>query len=236
MTRGADMRGVLVKSSALALSATLFTLPYFHYLIFMVPGEGRFLKGGNPWDLLFTQAFLLLIVCFLSATVGFSFAKRFQLPGFGDPRRFIPSIPFLLVVGGGMIGTSYFLFDRYFLEVSPISYPKDVVYVIALPLRGAFTDEIILRLGLVTLGVGLLKRKGAGVILVSAVAPLFSIKYFHFIGMECGLNYLFVTHLLLSFLANLLLGYLFVAHGLLYSMALRCLFGMKYLVVAWMIG
>jgi hypothetical protein len=236
MTRGADMRRVMVKSSALAILATLFTLPYFHYLIFSVPDEGRFLKGINPWDLLLTQLFLLFIVCFLSATVGFSFSKRFALPGFGDPRRFIPSIPFLLMVGGGMIGASYLLFDRYFLEVSPVSYPKDALYLISLPLKGAFTDEIILRLCLVTLGVGLLKRRGAGVILVSALAPLFSMKYFHFIGMESGLNYLFITHFLLSFLANLLLGYLFVAHGLLYSMALRFLFGMKYLAVAWIVG
>lgn len=236
MTRGTDMRGVLVKSSALSISATLFTLPYFHYLIFTIPSEGRFPKGLQPWDLLLSQLFLLFIVCLLSAMVGFSFSKRFELPGFGDPGRFIPSIPFLLVIGGVMIALSYFLFDRYFFKISPHTYPKDVFYLISFPFKEAFTDEIILRLCLVTLGVGLLKKKGAGVILVSALAPLFTIKYFHFIGLEFSLNYLFVTHLLLSFSANLLLGYLFVTHGLLYSMALKFLFGMKYVVVAWVIG
>jgi len=236
MTRGADMRGVLFKSSALAISATLFTLPYFHYLIFDVSHEGRFPKGVEPWDLLLSQLFLLLIVCFLSGIVGFSFSKRFDLPGFGDPRRFIPSIPFLVVTGGVMISISYFVFDRHFIEISPHSYPEHVFYLITMPFKEALTDEMILRLCLVTLCVGLFKRKGLGVFFVSAIAPFFTVKYFRFIGVEFGSHYLFISHLILSFLANLLLGYLFVAHGLLYSMALRFLLGMKYMVIAWMIG
>ena len=127
---------------------------------------------------------------------------------------------------------SYFLFDRYFFEVSPLSYPKDVLYLVSLPFKGAFTDEVILRLCLVTLSVGLLKRKGAGVVLASAVASFFTIKYFIFMGISCGLNYLFIVQLILSFAANLLLGYLFVTRGLLYAMALKFLFGMKQVIVS----
>ena len=47
------------------------------------------------------------------------------------------------------------------------------------------------------------------------------------------LNYLIATPLLLSFLGNLILGYLFVSRGLLYAMALNFLFSMKYAVVLW---
>lgn len=234
MTRGADMRAVLVKSSALALCSVLFTLPYFHYLIFSVPNEGRIPKGLNLWGFLFTQLLLVFMVCFLSAIIGFSFSKKLTLPGFGDRARFIRSIPLLLVLGGVMIALSYCLFDRHFVQISPISYPKDIFYLVSLPLKGAFTDEIVLRLGLVTLSVGLLKRKGAGVILVAALAPLLTMKYFHFVRTESAMSSLFITHFSLSFLANLLLGYFFVTYGLLYSMALRFLFGMKYIVVAWM--
>ena len=106
----------------------------------------------------------------------------------------------------------------------------------SIPLKDAFTEEVILRLCMVTLGVGLLKSKRGGVILVSAVAPLLTIKYFHFVGIEVGLNYLFITQLLLSFVANLVLGYLFVTHGLLYAMALKFVFGMKYFLLSWTIG
>lgn len=236
LTRGADMRRVLVKSFALAICSTLFTLPYFHYLIFVVPAGGRFPKVLNPWSLLFTELFLLFILCLLSAMVGFSFSKRFELPGFGDSRYFIPSIPFLLVLGTAMMALSYFLFDRYFFEISPLSYPKEVLYLISLPFKGAFSEEIILRLCLVTLSVGLLKSKGAGVVLVSTLASLFTIKYFHFFGIEFGFNYLFITQVLLSFSANLFLGYIFVTRGLLYSMALKFLFGIKYVIVSWAMG
>ena len=221
------MRPVLVKSLALAICSTLFTLPYFHYLIFVVAPE-----DPNSWSLLLTEILLLFILSLLSAIVGFSFSKKFGLPGFGDPGSFKRSIPLLLILGTIMAFVSYFLFDRFFLKVSPLSYPKEVLYLVSLPFKGAFTDEIILRLCLVTLSVGLLKRKVAGVVLASALASLFTIKYFLFMGITCGLNYLFVIQLLLSFTANLLLGYLFVTRGLLYSMSLKFLFGMKQVIVS----
>lgn len=233
MTRGADMRRVLVKSSALAICSTLFTLPYFYYLIFIVPGGGHFPETPNPLGLLFSELFLLFILCFLSAIVGFSFSKRFELPGFGDPKYFFQSLPLLLVLGIAMVALSYFLFDRYFFKISPISYPKEALYFISFHLKGAFTEEIILRFCLVTLSVGLLKSKGAGVILVSIFASLFTVKYFLFFGIKFGLNYLFIAQILLSFSANIFLGYIFITRGLLYSMALKFLFGIKYIIVSW---
>ena len=236
MTRGADMRGVLVKSSALATACTLFTFPYFHYLIFIVLDRYRLPTGLGPWGLLFSQLLLLFIVCLLAAMVGFSFSKRFGLPGFGDWRHLARTIPFLLVLAVGMITLSYLFFDRYFVRISPVSYPKDLLYLISIPFKEAFTEEIILRYCLVTLGIGLFKSKKAGVLLVSALASLFTIKYFHFIGIKVGLDYFFITQLLLSFSANLLLGYLFFTRGLLFCMALRCLFGMKYALVSCAIG
>jgi len=228
VTRGAEMRGVLVKSFALAVCSTLLALPYFHYLMFEVLSEGL-----NSWGLLFMELLLLFILCLLSSIIGLSFSKKFGLPGFGDPGSFNRSIPLLLTLGVVMISLSYFLFDRYFYHVSPLSYPKNALCLISLPFKGAFTEEIILRLCLVTLSVGFLKHKGAGVVLASVVATLFTIKYFHFIGIKYDLNYLFVTQLLLSFTAHLLLGYLFVTRGLIYAMALKFLFCIKYGVVSW---
>ena len=236
MTRGADTGEVLVKAAALAIASTLFTLPYFHYLIFVVLDGAPLPEGLDARSLLLTQLFLLFIVCLLSAMVGFSFSKRFKLPGFGNPRRFVQSLPLLFVVASVMTALSYFLFDRHFFEISPGAYPKGLVYVMSIPFKGAFTEEIILRLCLVTLAVGLLNSKGAGIVLVSALASLFTIKYFHFVGLDVGLNYLFVTQLLFSFWTNLLLGYLFVTHGLWYSMALKFMLGMKYFFISWAIG
>jgi len=230
------MRRVIVMSSALAASSTLFTFPFFHYLIFVVPYTCLLTETRYHWDFLFAQLFLLFFICLLSAIVGFSFSKRFKLPGFGNPRDFINAIPHLLTLASIMIIISYFFFDRYFYEISPSSYPKGFIYLISLPFKGAFTDEIILRFCLVTLSVGLFKHKGAGVIFVSVLASLFTIKYLNFIGIRLYLSYLFLIQLFLSFVCNLVLGYLFVTRGLLYSMTLNFLFSMKYFVIYWAKG
>ena len=75
------------------------------------------------------------------------------------------------------------------------------------------------------------KSKTSGVICVSALASLFTIKYLYFFGIRPGVDYLFLVQILLSFGSNCLLGYLFVTRGLIYSMALKFLFGLKYVVV-----
>ena len=132
-----------------------------------------------------------------------------------------------------MIALSYFLFDRFFFKLSPASYPKNLLYLVSFPLKAAFTEEVILRFSLVTIGMGIFRSKVAGVVLSSVIAALFTLKYFQVVGIGIRLDYLIVTPLLLSFFANLILGYLFVSRGLLYSMALNFLFGMKYAVVLW---
>ncbi len=226
------MREVFMYSSGLAVCSTAFALPYFHYLVFVVQGVESYSTALHPWKLLLAQLLLLFILCLLSALIGLSFYKRFELPGFGDPRNFTDSLPLLFALGAVMMALSYFLFDRYFFELSPVSYPKGWLYLISMPFKGAFTEEVILRLCLVTLCVGFLKNKSAGIVLASAVASLFTIKYFHFVGVPFGLNYLSITQMLLSFLANLILAYLFVTRGLIYSMALKFVFGIKYALIS----
>jgi hypothetical protein len=50
--------------------------------------------------------------------------------------------------------------------------------------------------------------------------------------MPAGVGALFITQLFLSFIVNLFLGYLFVYRGLLYAMAFKVFFGMRY-IIAW---
>jgi hypothetical protein len=118
ITRGTDMRGVLAKSLALAIASTLFTLPYFHYLISEISYRQRLPQSADSFIILLTQLLLLFILTFLSAMVGFSFSNRYKLHGFGDPRALVSSLP--LVVAGGAVITvlSYFFFDRFFFEIS----------------------------------------------------------------------------------------------------------------------
>lgn len=236
MTQGLNIGTVLIKSMALSVLATFFTIPYFNYLIFEIPSKRPLPEGLASLDILFTQLFLLFLICFLAALIGFTFCRRVGLPGFGDMNDLIRSIPFLLIIGFIMTAISYFFFDRHFIKLSPVSYPNHMLYLASYPLKGAFTEELILRFCMVTLGVGIFRSKMVGVVLISAVASGFTVKYLQFVGFGFHMNYLFIMQLLLSFSANLLLGYLYVTRGLLHAMALKFLFGMKYAIIGLAMG
>lgn len=230
------MRGVLLKAFPLALLCTLFTAPYFHHLLFLSPVKSALTLKFELKGFLGLQLFLLFIICLLSSMVGFSFSKKLALPGIGDWQHFKGTASYLLLLGVVITILSYHVFDRYFYQISRASYPTDALYLMTYPLKAAFTDEVILRLCFVTLAVGMFRNKVAGVVLVSGVASIFTIKYFQFMGLDFQFNYLCITQILLSFGSNLLLGYLFVTRGLLYSMALHFLLGMKYAVAHWLLG
>ncbi len=233
MTRQADVRWVIGRSVILTICAAGSAVGYFHYLVFVVsPGGG--VPGQDPWAFLAMELVLLAFVLFLSALVGFSFSERLDLPGFGRMREFLRALPIIVAGGIVLVGISYVAFDRYFLTIAPVSFPKETAYLVTMPFKAALADETILRLGLVTIGVGLTKNKSVGVILMSAVSTLLTVKYFEFIGIPFALNPFYVVYLLLSFLGNIIQGWLFVTRGLAYSMALKFVIGCKYLFIIWL--
>ncbi len=234
MTRESDSRAVLTKSVILASAAVFFTIPYFNFLtegVFQAQNCGNQFKFGS---LFLYQLFLLFIACLLSALAGFSFSQRLELPGFGDWTAFVRSFWNLLVLGVTMVVLSYFLFDRHLIRVAPQVYPQEPLYLLAMPLKRAFTDEIILRLGLVTISVLLFKSKLFGVIAVSVLFPFLSVKYFQFIGVVPGFNYLFIISILLGLATHMIAGYLFIVRGLLYSMMFNFILGLKFIIVAYL--
>jgi hypothetical protein len=233
MTERADIRSVIVRSTVLTILAAGSAAGYFHYLVFVVSG-GVAPAGHDPWTFMTVELVLLAFVLFLSALIGFSFSERFDLPGLGRLGGFFRALPLLVAGGVGLVAISYFVFDRYFLVVAPVCFPREPLYLATIPFKTALADETILRLGLVTIGVGLTKNKGAGVILMSAVSTLFSVKYFEFIGMPFALDHFYIVYLILSFLGNIIVGWLFVTRGLLYAMALKFVIGCKYLFIMWL--
>jgi hypothetical protein len=231
LTAGTDVPLVLLKSSIISLLSCLVTIPYFYYIIFNVSHSTVYKAMPDPWALLFIELFLLFVICLLSSTVGLIFVKRYGLPGLWDEKPSFNSMLFLFLIGCTMIFASYFIFDRHFLLISPISYPKDVFYILTFPLKGALTEEVILRLGMVTIGCGLVKNKMASVFVVSIVASILYSQYFDFIGENLKTNNLHITQALITLTGNVILGYLFISKGLVYSMALKFVFGLKYLFV-----
>jgi len=237
LTAGAEIRRVFIKSLALSVCCTLSAIPYFYHLLFIAPmiAMASLPLGIGLRGFLFMELFILFLLCLLSALVGFSFSERRGLPGFGDKIRFKQALPSLILVGATMTTLSILFFDRFFFTLSPASYPKGILYIISFSLKAAFTDEVILRFGLVTIGVGIFRSKAIGVVLGAALAVLFTLKSFQFMGMGTSLHYIMITRLLIIFFTNLILGYLFVTRGLLYAMALNFILAMmRYGVVTWM--
>ncbi|MEA3506060.1 MAG: hypothetical protein U9R36_00980 [Elusimicrobiota bacterium] len=192
---------------------------------------GAVSPGRGPWAVIVPQLFLLFLLTFICALGGYLFYKRQNLPGFGNPEELLKDIPLLAVVGLILAAISYILFDRYFVHLSPQSYPRNIFYILAVALKAALTEEIILRWSITTLAVALLKSKKWGVVFSSAIALLFTFKYFNFIEIKISWSYIFIVQVTLTFLSNLILGYLFVTKGLFHSMALKFFLGVRYLMV-----
>ncbi len=233
MTRNTDMKSVLVKSAFITGAALFFSLPYFHFHTLAVMDKKLFQQTFNYHGFLFSQLFMLFVLCFLCALIGFSFSKRLETPGIGDWQKLIQSFWNLLAIGLGIIFLSYFLFDRFLIKIAPHAYPREYMYLLALPFKRAFADEIILRMGLLTISILLFKSKLFGVVAVSLLFPLLTVKYFDFIGVPAGLNYLFMIQLVLSFAAHLIAGYLFITQGLIFAMMFDFILGLKYFIIIW---
>ena len=227
------MNGVFFRSLVFAACSTLSAIPYLYHLIFLTPIENPFLLSLGLGGSLFSGLLILITLSLLSAIVGFSYSEKRGLAGFGDKTGFIRYIPLLLLLGANMSALSYLLFDRFFFKISPASYPKDLIFLVSFPFKGAFTEELILRFSLVTIMVGIFRHKVTGIVIASAIATLFTLKYLQIVGISFRLNYLIVASLLVSFSTNLVLGYLFAYRGLLYSMGLNFLMGIKHAVVSW---
>ena len=235
LTGKAKTGEVMLKSMVMALCSALFAAPYFYHLLYLSPRIKILPSGTGLYGFLFMQLFLLFMVSLLCAMAGFSFAGRRGLPGLGDGSAFVRDVPWLFLFGLAITALSIFFFDRRFYEVSPSSYPRDLLSLATFPFKKAFTEEIILRLGLVTIGTGLFRHRAAGVVFAAGLAVLFSIKYFQFVGINLRMTDILLPHLFITFLVNLFLGYLFVTRGLLYAMGLSFFMGMKYMVMAWVI-
>jgi len=225
---GQKSRHVTLKSLVLAFPAALLAIPYFYFLLFDFPRKGGDPGFGNAHAMLWGQSVMIFVICMLSAIGGIMFTKRLNLPGIGDASRWRNELPYL--VGGGLtlMVITYLAFDRYFYLVSPESYPDLSLYMILLPFKGAFTDELILRFGLVTIGVGICRNRYGGAVLVAVFATILSLKYLEFAGVPVEWNYVCIMQLVLSFALNLILGIVFVTRGLISTMTVKLMVEMRY--------
>jgi len=236
LTGGAAPRAVIGKSLVLGFAATLSTLPHFHALLFGEQAGMRAFPGTGPWGILAGQSLVLFLVCLLAAMSGLAFAPRQGLQGLGDTAVLRGEWKRLVLVGALMATGSFLVFDQWFVRVAPAAYPRSVPVLISLPFKGALAEETILRLCMVTLAIGLFKRRWAGIVVISLLAPFFGVKYLRYMGLEGVAQGWIAWQLALSFAANVILGSVFVRRGLFACMVVKFVFNLKYALVVWLIA
>lgn len=226
------MKKTLQQSLALSLAASLAAVPYFLFLTSAFPDGGYPSAFMDPRRLILHQTLILFFICSICCVTGLSLARRYNLPGLGALRDIRTVLPALLVGGASFIVVSYLVHDRFLLVVSPASYPDSLLLAALLPFKKALTEEVILRLGFLTFCMGLFKNKIAAVTSSSLIAVLFSLPYVDFIGLRVTADYIIVSGMLLTFVTNLVLGWLFVTRGLTSSMTFGFIVGLKYIPIA----
>jgi hypothetical protein len=232
MAGGQRYRDVMIKSAALAVPAALLAIPYFYFLLFDFPRRSGPDSLQKAQALLWGQTAMIFVICLLSGFAGAVFTRRLSLPGLGDIRRWKKEAPYLAAAGLALMLFIYLTFDRYFYAVSPGFYPDLSLYMVLLPLKGAFTEELILRYGLVTIAVGICRHRYGGAALVAGFATILSLEFFQFAGIPLEWNYICIMQLILAFLANFILGAVFVTRGLLAAMTIKLMLEMRYALAA----
>jgi hypothetical protein len=106
------------------------------------------------------QAFIVFSLAVLCSLVGFLYSDRLRLPGFGHFNDLFIWLPGGLAVGTFLTPFSYLLFDREMLRLTPGIYPNSWEWAVATVVGGAVAQEVIVRFGLLTIGVYLLQWIG----------------------------------------------------------------------------
>lgn len=232
MAGGQRYRDMLVKSAGLAVPAAILAIPYFYFLLFDFPRQSGPDSLQNAQALLWGQTAMIFIICLFSGFAGSLFTPRLNLPGLGNLRQWKQEALYLAAAGLALMLVIYLAFDRYFYTVLPGFYPDFSLYMVLLPLKGAFTEELILRYGLVTIAVGICRNRYGGAAMVAGFATILSLEFFQFAGISLEWNYICIMQLILAFLANFILGAVFVTRGLLAAMTMKLMLEMRYALVA----
>ncbi len=232
MAGGQRYRDMLIKSAGLALPAAILALPYFYFLLFDFQPESGLSGFDNAPALLWGQTAMIFIICLFSAFAGSLFTPRLNLPGLGNLRQWRKEALYLAAAGLALMLFIFLTFDRYFYTVLPGFYPDLSLYMVLLPLKGAFTEELILRYGLVTIAVGICRNRYGGAAMVAGFATILSLEFLQFAGIPLEWNYICIMQLILAFLANFILGAVFVTRGLMAAMTMKLMLEMRYALVA----
>ncbi len=149
------MKNNIQNATLLAAAAMFASLPMLLYQFRHLTGAVFRLQPTvkSAYYLALSQSFIVFCLAFLSALIGFVYAERLRLPGFGKPADIQAWLP--IGLGAGLVFTpvSYMALDQGVIRSIPEIYPASVTWALVVMLGGALSQEVIVRFGLLTIGI-----------------------------------------------------------------------------------
>lgn len=137
----------------LAAAAMFASIPMFQYqFLYCTDVFNQPPSNKEAYYLAVCQAFMIFSVALLSALVGFLYAQRLHLPGFGKLNEFKFWLPLGLILGSVLTPVSYYLFDKDIMRSCPQLFPDALPYALAFMVGTVIDQEVIIRFGLLTIG------------------------------------------------------------------------------------
>ena len=154
-----EVREWVQNAVLLAGAATLLAYPmFFHQYQRLLPGlTSRQLTLQQFHLLAMGNSFMLFAAAFLSSLMGFFYAHRLNLPGFGKFTDLLAWAPLGLGACLILAPPTYFFFDREMMRRVPELFPSPWPWALATMAGSAISQEVIGRFGLLTVGVYLLR-------------------------------------------------------------------------------
>ncbi len=145
-----------VKEAVVLSCLTMFmACPYFFYRFRELAGRVSVdpVSDMQVFKAAVGQALILLAVALLSSLVGLLYARRLYLPGLGNIRDLKFWVPLGIILGLLLTPASYYLADRKLIYQVPEMFPSACQWALGWVLGSAFSQEVIARLGILTIGV-----------------------------------------------------------------------------------
>ncbi len=156
------MKDIIRNSVFLAAAAMFGTLPMFQYHFRQFAGSlfTRQPTAEQIYYLAVGQSFIVFLLAFLCSLVGFLYSERLQLPEFGKASDIPRWLCIGLALGLFFTPISYYFCDREVFRVIPEIFPGSWHWALANMSGIALAQEVIVRFGLLTIGIYLARRWG----------------------------------------------------------------------------
>jgi hypothetical protein len=210
----------------ISVLCTILTLPHLWYLCFV--GMRKTLKGLEP-QFFVVHLWCILVISFLCGAFGLAWSRGCGLGGIVNGERFRRNIPLILIFSFVVGAGSFLISDIHLSTRIPYLYPSSPIFSLMIPLKAAFFNEVI-RFG----GMALVARLSKSIHLSNIIISIFflytGISSLRLVGIDYTLEDWMPWAIGWSLLVNLGMGYMYARIGILSTMVVQFVAGLRLLL------